>query len=174
MEDFGRIPRQKKKMSDTKLKKRSNILISFFTLSGSVAVFWIFITSLPTGFVVATFTYSKGYSYLFDDPKACVNCHIMQDHFYAYEKSSHHHVATCNDCHTPSGFIPKYFSKAINGWNHGQAFTTGKFPWPLQITSFNRKIVANSCYKCHEGIINHTFNEQTNCVHCHANVGHIR
>ncbi|MDX1495326.1 MAG: NapC/NirT family cytochrome c, partial [Longimicrobiales bacterium] len=48
-----------------------------------------------------TFVYAKGHSYLTDDPGACANCHIMDDHYAAWLKSSHAQTATCNDCHTP-------------------------------------------------------------------------
>ena len=36
-----------------------------------------------------TFLYAKGYSYLTNDPAACANCHIMQDHFEAWSRASH-------------------------------------------------------------------------------------
>src|SRR5687768_12330901 len=65
-----------------------------------------------------TFVYAQGASYLSNDPKACVNCHIMRDHYDGWLKASHHAVATCNDCHTPHEIIPKYFSKAENGFWH--------------------------------------------------------
>ena len=54
-----------------------------------------------------TFVYAKGYSYLTNDPRACANCHVMQDHFDAWTRSSHRSVAVCNDCHTPPGLVPK-------------------------------------------------------------------
>jgi cytochrome c nitrite reductase small subunit len=59
-----------------------------------------------------TFVYAKGASYLSNDPRACANCHIMQDHLDGWIKASHRSVATCNDCHTPPGLVPKYFTKA--------------------------------------------------------------
>ena len=36
-----------------------------------------------------TFVYAKGASYLGNDPNACANCHIMQDHLDGWIKSSH-------------------------------------------------------------------------------------
>lgn len=62
-----------------------------------------------------TFIYADGAAYLTNNPAACANCHIMQSHYDAWIKSSHRSVATCNDCHTPAGFIPKYMTKASNG-----------------------------------------------------------
>ena len=53
------------------------------------------------GVGVYTFGYTRGYSYLSSDPEACANCHIMDEHFSAWLKSSHARAATCNDCHMP-------------------------------------------------------------------------
>ena len=59
-----------------------------------------------------TFIYSKGYSYLTNNPAACANCHVMQAQYDAWLKSSHHSAATCNDCHTPHNIFGKYAVKA--------------------------------------------------------------
>jgi cytochrome c nitrite reductase small subunit len=64
-----------------------------------------------------TFVYAKGGSYFGNDPSACANCHIMKDHLDGWVKSSHRSVATCNDCHTPAGLVPKYFTKAEHGFS---------------------------------------------------------
>ncbi|HEY5870196.1 MAG TPA: NapC/NirT family cytochrome c, partial [Candidatus Tectomicrobia bacterium] len=70
-----------------------------------------------------TFLYAHGWSYLIDNPAACANCHIMQDHYDAWLKASHRAVATCNDCHTPTNIIAKYYTKADHGFWHSYAFT---------------------------------------------------
>jgi cytochrome c nitrite reductase small subunit len=122
-----------------------------------------------------TFVYAKGGSYLTNDPAACANCHVMQGHFDDWLKSSHHSVATCNDCHTPSSTIPKYVTKASNGWHHSRAFTTGDFHEPIAITPRNREIVEGQCRHCHAEIVDaieHDFADS--CVRCHASVGHPR
>jgi len=36
---------------------------------------------LATGIGGYTFIYARGGSYLTNNPKACANCHIMQDHY---------------------------------------------------------------------------------------------
>jgi nitrite reductase (cytochrome; ammonia-forming) len=36
-----------------------------------------------------------------DDPKACINCHIMSPYYATWSHSSHARNATCNDCHMP-------------------------------------------------------------------------
>src|SRR5215216_4492770 len=100
-----------------------------------------------------TFIYAKGYSYMTNDPAACANCHIMQDHYNAWQRSSHHAVAVCNDCHTPPGFVAKYATKASNGFWHSFGFTTGRFPEPLRIKPHNREVTEAACRKCHQEIV---------------------
>jgi cytochrome c nitrite reductase small subunit len=126
-----------------------------------------------------TFIYAKGSSYLTNDPAACANCHIMQDYYDGWLKSSHRSVAVCNDCHTPAGFVGKYAAKASNGFWHSFAFTTGRFPEPLRIKSHNREITEQACRKCHQEITEtiegpHTDAAELSCVRCHSSVGHPR
>lgn len=125
-----------------------------------------------------TFYYAQGTSYLQDDPVACKNCHIMREHFDAWARTSHHAAATCNDCHTPHDFFGKYTVKAVNGWNHSAAFTTGNFPDPLKIKGFNKDIVRNKCLSCHQDMVGRmgagTGGENAACLHCHSHVGHHR
>lgn len=125
-----------------------------------------------------TFVYAKGYSYVTNDPAACANCHVMEDHYRAWMKSSHRAVAVCNDCHTPPGLIPKYTTKAINGFNHSLAFTTGRFHEPLRITPRNTDVTEKACRKCHADIVmaiegQHPAREQLSCIRCHSTVGHL-
>jgi cytochrome c nitrite reductase small subunit len=134
---------------------------------------------LAAGVGVYTFVYAKGGSYLTNDPQACANCHIMQDHYDGWITSSHRSVATCNDCHTPPGLIPKYISKANNGFWHSFAFTSGKFPDPIRIKPHNQRIVEKACRKCHEEIVTaiegpHRDSKEMSCVRCHSSVGHLR
>ena len=151
----------------------------------------VLIISALAGIIVGigafTFIYAKGYSYLTNDPSACANCHIMDEHFDAWLKSSHQPVAVCNDCHTPSGLIPKYITKADNGFWHSVAFTTGDFPDPLRIKPRNLKVTEEACMKCHQSITASIVSgghltgrnsrsvpeeEQVSCVRCHDSVGH--
>jgi len=125
-----------------------------------------------------TFFYAQGTSYLQDDPAACKNCHIMREHFDVWARTSHHAAATCNDCHTPHDFFGKYTVKAINGWNHSVAFTTGNFPEPLRIKGFNKAVVQENCLTCHQEMVTMmgagTRGENSDCLHCHNYVGHNR
>ncbi len=132
--------------------------------------------SFACGIGLYTFYYAKGASYLTNDPQACANCHIMEDHYSAWLKSSHRNVATCNDCHAPHDIIGKYFTKALNGFNHSLAFTTGRFSEPISITKRNHEITEASCRYCHANITNmidhNPSADQLSCVRCHANIGH--
>src|SRR5215208_7214031 len=114
-----------------------------------------------------------------DNAEACVNCHIMQDQFSGWVRSSHHAVAVCNDCHTPPGFVAKYATKASNGFWHSFGFTTGRFPEPLRIKPHNREVTESACRKCHQEIVvaiegPHEESKKTSCVRCHSTVGHLQ
>jgi cytochrome c nitrite reductase small subunit len=125
-----------------------------------------------------TFVYAKGASYLSNDPRACANCHIMQDHLDGWIKASHRSVATCNDCHTPGNVFGKYFTKADHGFFHSLAFTTGYFHDPIRMKPRSERVTENACRKCHQDIV-HDIDamsrpgENLSCIRCHANVGHM-
>ena len=126
-----------------------------------------------------TFTYAKGASYLRDEPAACANCHIMQGNLDGWIKSSHHAVATCNDCHTPPGLVPKYFTKAEHGFFHSLAFTTDEFHEPIQIKSRSLRVTEAACRNCHREVVHQidfhsTTAEPMSCIRCHESVGHLR
>lgn len=132
---------------------------------------------LLLGVGIFTFGYARGGSYMTDNPDACANCHVMREQHDAWRKASHHGVAVCNDCHTPPGLVPKYFTKALNGFNHSLAFTTGHYPDEIQITSRNFAVAEASCLKCHaditEGIgAGRHAGQEPDCIKCHRNVGH--
>jgi cytochrome c nitrite reductase small subunit len=124
-----------------------------------------------------TFVYAKGASYLTNNPAACANCHVMQEQYDGWIKSSHGKVASCNDCHAPEGFLAKYYTKAENGFWHSLKFTTGNFHDPIQARPVNQRITEDACRKCHSDIVDaidhpaHA-NEAFSCVRCHREVGH--
>jgi cytochrome c nitrite reductase small subunit len=53
------------------------------------------------GLGMFTFHYAEGLSYFSSDPKACKNCHIMNDQYESWSKGPHHAAAGCVDCHLP-------------------------------------------------------------------------
>lgn len=145
----------------------------------ALAVLFLGVTiGVLTGIGFFTFVYAKGYSYITNDPEACANCHIMRDNYDAWRKSSHHNVAVCNDCHTPHNLIGKYTVKALNGFRHSFAFTTGYFPEPIHITEFDLEVTEHTCRYCHADIVqaidsNHRPDAELKCVSCHKSVGHL-
>jgi cytochrome c nitrite reductase small subunit len=131
------------------------------------------------GLAIFTFDEAEGLSYFSGDPEACVNCHVMRDQFEGWNHSSHREWATCNSCHNPHTFFRGYYSKAINGWNHSVAFTTGEFPDPIVITERNRRIVVENCLDCHAEITSQILGhgdirdpDEVACLKCHSDVGH--
>jgi len=133
---------------------------------------------IGTGVGAFTFRYAEGFSYLSNDPKACVNCHIMRDQYEGWQKGSHHAVATCNDCHVPQSFPAKYVAKALNGYHHSRGFTLGDFHEPIQIKPANSQILQDNCLRCHATIVQDVVHGSTTaadavrCVQCHRHVGH--
>lgn len=132
---------------------------------------------LVLGLGAYTFNYAEGFSYLSDSPEACINCHVMRDQYESWSHSTHRNWAVCNDCHTPHGFVGKWTTKAINGWNHSVAFTLGNFPEPIFINEFNRRIAIESCLECHSTVVSQMRADRHNphdlaCIACHGNVGH--
>jgi len=125
-----------------------------------------------------TFRYAEGLSYFSTDPAACANCHIMQPQYDSWQKSSHHSVATCVDCHLPHDFIGKYIAKAENGYHHSKGFTLQDFHEPIMIKEKNYKILQDNCLSCHADLVHELVPGATkdpdsiSCAHCHASVGH--
>jgi cytochrome c nitrite reductase small subunit len=134
------------------------------------------LVGLVIGLGMYTFVYAKGYSYLTTNPQACTNCHVMQEYYDAWQKSSHRSVATCSDCHTPHNFIGKYAVKAENGFFHSLAFTSGRFPDNIEIRPRDARVTEGTCRHCHEAITTAIVGQHSakdmSCVRCHFNVGH--
>jgi cytochrome c nitrite reductase small subunit len=126
-----------------------------------------------------TFVYARGASYFTNDPAACVNCHVMREQYDGWIAGSHRAVAGCNDCHTPPGTIAKYATKALNGFWHSFAFTTGRFHEPIQITARNHGVTESACRHCHADVVQamdagRGRTGQLTCTGCHASAGHLQ
>jgi cytochrome c nitrite reductase small subunit len=135
------------------------------------------VLGMAAGVGAFTFGYGKGFSYMLDSPPACANCHVMDDHYDAWQNSSHAHVATCNDCHLPHDFVGKWTVKADNGFFHSLAFTLENFHEPIQIKPRNRRVTQNACLHCHGDFVHNMLPAEEDgqmmlCVHCHSDVGH--
>ena len=159
--------------SDRKAEDRSTPV----TIAGGWLVALAVALGLAAGIGGYTFRYAEGLSYLSTDPKACVNCHIMQSQYDAWQKSSHHAVAVCIDCHLPHDFFGKYFAKAENGYRHSKEFTAQTFAEPITVHPKGREILQANCEYCHGELVHDSAgstgpNGALECVHCHATVGH--
>jgi len=147
--------------------KRSRLLVLLFA---SVGVF--------AGVGAFTFGYAKGLSYLSTDPRACTNCHIMNEQYSAWLKSGHRHTATCVECHLPSSGLAKWTAKADHGFRHSVAFTLQNFKEPIEITPHDRAIVQANCLRCHGDFVQAVHaspgppGRELDCMHCHAGAGH--
>lgn len=134
---------------------------------------------------------ARAMSYLSDDSSACNNCHVMNDVYASWQKSSHSLQingkprASCNDCHLPHEFISKWIDKARSGLTHAYAFTfkLDDLPQYFSATSISKVNVQNNCVRCHlkmvAAVVNPTTdvnhkNSQLSCVKCHPSVGHTR
>ncbi len=125
-----------------------------------------------------TFLYARGWAYMTNDPRACANCHVMEEQYSGWLKGSHRSVAVCNDCHTPPGLVPKYMVKAENGFRHSFAFTTGRFPDQIHIVASDLAVTEKACRKCHAEIVTAIEGPsgeagRLSCVRCHRSVGHL-
>ncbi len=126
---------------------------------------------------LCTFNYAEGLAYLSNNPTACINCHVMRENFDGWLKGSHHAAATCNDCHTPVEFFPKYYVKTEHGIRHSKGFTFQDFHEPIQIKDSSLAVVEKNCVRCHTALVSDIsahegLREPTSCVHCHQSAGH--
>ncbi len=129
---------------------------------------------------------SKALSYLSTDPKACINCHVMNTQYATWQHSSHAQRASCVECHLPTeGMVDKYMAKARDGWNHSVAFTMNTFAQVIQISEDGAGRVQANCISCHakltEKLVENTnrYHDFTGtprvdrkCWDCHRDVPH--
>lgn len=131
---------------------------------------------IPAGIGAFAFIYARGHSYLSNDPAACTNCHVMNEQFQSWSRSSHHAVATCNQCHVPQSFISKYITKAEQGLRHSVAFTTQNFSEPIRMIPSSRQIVEHNCKSCHQPLLletgSHFRKKNESCIRCHSASAH--
>ncbi|MFW5793148.1 MAG: cytochrome c nitrite reductase small subunit [Bacteroidota bacterium] len=103
-----------------------------------------------TGILFLVIHISNATSYLSDEPKTCINCHVMYPHYASWSKSSHQASATCVDCHVPQdNFIRKYAFKARDGFMHSTYFTFRWEPQVIKIKGPGTSVVQENCIRCH-------------------------
>ena len=146
----------------------------------------IILAGIFVGLGFYTIRISNAASYLSDDPKACINCHVMNPHYLSWQHSSHREVAHCNDCHVPQdNVVNKYYFKAKDGLYHSSVFTMRAEPQVIQIKDAGKSVVQQNCIRCHTELLddadmNTISNEFSHlrtdraCWDCHRNVPHGR
>jgi cytochrome c nitrite reductase small subunit len=161
-------------------------IIKFFIPPKSWRLPAMLVSGALVGIIMYAFYASNAVSYLSDDPKTCVNCHIMAPEYATWQHSSHREVANCNDCHVPhNNVFNKYFFKAKDGMRHAAIFTVRGESQTIFIKEEGRDVVQNNCIRCHNKLItNFKLLVQTNnyhehfkgrlCWDCHREVPHGR
>ncbi|PIE88670.1 MAG: cytochrome c nitrite reductase small subunit [Bacteroidetes bacterium] len=110
----------------------------------------IVVAGIFCGLVVYLGYASNGASYLSDNPKTCVNCHIMGPYYATWQHSSHARNATCNDCHVPhDSFFKKWFFKGKDGLRHASVFALRREPQVIQAIDASAEVIMANCIRCH-------------------------
>ena len=147
----------------------------------------IIITGAFVGLFIYSFFHSRAYSYLSDNPRTCVKCHLMSPYYATWSHSSHGRNTTCSDCHVPQDNIfSKYYFKAKDGLRHSTVFTMRAEQTALQAIPASSQVIMNNCIRCHEQL-NQEFvntgrmdfkemkkNNGHACWDCHRDVPHTR
>lgn len=138
------------------------------------------------GLIMYALIESKAVSYLSDDPKACVNCHVMTPEYVSWQRSSHREVTNCNDCHVPhDNYAKKMLFKAKDGLYHASVFTMHNEPEVIRMKEASAEVVQSNCIRCHENQVTDARLSATveghqqsrtskNCWECHKHVPHGR
>ncbi len=147
----------------------------------------IFILSgIFIGLIVYIFYISKAHSYLSDDPKTCVNCHIMAPQYATWNHSAHREVTNCNECHVPhDNIVNHYYFKAKDGLRHATIFTLRTEPQVIKMHEPGQRVVQQNCVRCHTDLLTdarmlqktdhfHEFRKDRQCWDCHRHVPHGR
>lgn len=129
--------------------KIKEYLITFFSSKKNTTFFWIF-SGIFVGLSLFIVFHSRAFSYLSDNPSACVNCHIMMPYYATWSHSSHAIHTNCNDCHVPhNNTLNKYFFKAKDGLRHATVFTFHNEPQVMQAIDASSEVILNNCIRCH-------------------------
>lgn len=137
------------------------------------------------GLMLYTFYISNAVSYVSNNPKTCINCHIMKPQFATWQHSSHREQAVCNDCHVPqNNFVNTYYFKAKDGLRHATIFTLRNEPQVIFIKEEGKAAVQMNCIRCHRhlnaeienriSLEAHYQGEGKLCWECHREVPHGR
>jgi cytochrome c nitrite reductase small subunit len=125
-------------------------LIWFFFPPRQWRVPAVIVLGMFAGFGLFALYAGNAFSYLSDDPAACINCHVMAPQYATWQRSSHARVATCNDCHVPQDNVLRtYLFKAQDGLRHASMFTFRLEPQVIHIKDAGMEAVQKNCIRCH-------------------------
>lgn len=114
----------------------------------------IVLMGIFTGLFFLLLHISRATSYLSDDPRSCINCHVMYPQYASWAKGSHGDVATCSGCHVPQdNFFRQYYFKASDGLRHATYFTMRWEPQTIQIKEAGVNVVQENCIRCHQDLV---------------------
>lgn len=146
----------------------------------------ILMTSTFCGIGLLILHVSNATSYLSDDPKACINCHIMTPQYATWKHGSHGRITTCNDCHVPhDNIFRKYYFKAQDGMRHSFLFTFHLEPQVIRVHEAGTKVIMENCQRCHQPLLQESTLGKTRptdilhgngklCWECHRETPHGR
>ncbi len=123
---------------------------------------------------------SNAGSYLSNDPKACINCHIMFPEYATWRRSSHGRDAVCNDCHVPhDSLLREYWFHAKDGARHSAVFTFRLEPQVLKAIPESKAVIEENCRRCHAAVVSEAVTPMhapftRSCTDCHRDVPHGR
>lgn len=108
------------------------------------------------GLGLVTVHVGRATSYLSDDPRACINCHVMYPQYATWQHGSHGRVAVCNDCHVPHDTLLRKFAfKAQDGLRHSTIFTLRLEPQVIRVKPAGVAVIQENCRRCHGGLLEH-------------------
>ncbi len=108
------------------------------------------LVGVALGLGLYTMYASRIFSYLGDDPSACVNCHIMSPAYQSWGRSSHANWTTCKDCHVPQhSKLAGLLFDAKDGLHHGAVLLTGNEPAAPRPRPAAIEAIQGNCVRCH-------------------------
>jgi len=119
---------------------------------------------------------SEAHSYLSENPRTCINCHVMVPQYATWERSSHGRDTVCTDCHLPhDSLVRKYAFKARDGMRHTTIFTARSEPQVIRASEAAKPVIRENCVRCHEKQLANTTMltaSGRSCLDCHRTVPH--
>ena len=169
------------------MSERSSSCSFLEALPSKLVVPLLLLGGIAIGLLLYNIQVSRAFSYLSDDPAACVNCHVMGPSYQSWSKSSHANWATCNDCHVPQhNALAGFLSKAQDGLRHAAVSLTNNEPAAPRPADSSIRTIQSNCVRCHttlntefvktsraehRDILNHT---DKACFDCHRHVPHTK